>query len=414
MPTDYTSRHQGTGGAVPVVNCDWYPDMASAVAAVPPGGTLLLGNGPYASSHPTLAAPIQKSIKIVGLGMPAVNSTGNGYVAGTGTIITGPLFIDSNNVSVSELGIDVSAGGEGLSLGDGAAEITNIEVDNVKVVGSDRNSNFHGIFLAGVNGFSIGYIEAHNIGAGVVIKARNGTIGRVKAVSCQKYGILFKSEAAQPANNCILGEFISRDGGGLRFESSTAGINDIAVGTINVEDCGFGVERFAAPGLPILRCNVNGGIVTNVPANVPAVVSVGTGPVSNCHDRLELADPGLGYTFGTNTNDCSFTGSVVGSTHYSVDNYGARNVLRSLISRDPASGHVRNHANALIIIGGMETEGTSNRVAILGGSVVNTRYMSSQSAPPATPVAGGEIFVSATGQLCYIGPSGTLTIVAPA
>src|SRR5574343_811803 len=395
--------------AVGTYHADNYASLSAAIAAVPAGGTLLLGAGPYESPFQNQNLPttqptnlLTKSITLRGIGMPLVAADAGSLVAGTGTIIQGSFFFRASGVKLFDLGIDVGDdfcdtewGGtpqEGLICHDpqqlpgGAtvSEWTGLEIDNVIVLASGHNSDVHAVLIENQMDFKVGYLRNVKGGAGVVFKSHHGVIDTVVSEGSLKYSFRLKSESYCAASHVRVGTVVANYHGataptpgrsgtynthGVFFEASSADCAHNTIGAVHLNGTADGVVRVAGSGLKVEDCNVLAAVIKDCGQYVTS--SSGSGTVENCHDvNFDVDVVALGQNFGSNQSDCSFNGAVRSAGHYSLQNNGTNNRWVGCASIDPLTGHIRNVAGTGVIQGGLWAPTSEARLTILAGSVV--------------------------------------------
>lgn len=264
------------------VNIADYPDLKSAIAALPStGGTVLVPKGNfYAGVWDAASNYMDKpNVHIKGVKKPSLNSDASALVGGS--IIEGRFNVFADNFSVSDIGFDMGKnvctarypglnpatdllrGGTWDAFAHGQPSQSSPLPDRknffgVNFIGLMYNSQAvgHGILLEGINGGFVDNITGIYGVHGVVFKVQNMKAGTVEGHMTSVDGVIFKSDTYamggdiqvgsistyRYAPNCTPHTTPATSTAGVYLNPETANFSGpIQIGRISVRDAQYGV-----------------------------------------------------------------------------------------------------------------------------------------------------------------------------
>ena len=265
---------------------------AALIALPSSGGIVEIGVGTFQSPS---SANLKSNIWLKGSQRPDFNwtvtpsTTGQTRTAPTkligGTILQNALInaVQNINVRITDLGVDVgsawctaSNGGvakdgivfsRGNSVPNVTTPVTNVQIENVTVLGQSASSLFHDILFD--NGYDI-FVQnvrtCFNV-HGIVIKGSVGNVNNVECFGHQYDGIIVKSNdyayaRAVNLSNIYIGSVGSYDGAGIHLQNGETGADAVFYG-VNISN--FFIDR-TTRGITIQNegvdnVNINNGTI---------------------------------------------------------------------------------------------------------------------------------------------------------
>jgi len=227
-----------------IIYADDYANLTDAINATPTGGTLILGNNTYTGN----ISIVRSGINIVGSKMPGFHATLD-QLAG-GTIINGPLIIDGNNVSISNLGIDsgtaqciaLNSGNpmEGLVMHDIAATDLNFNNTAENVIAIVKaNTTMHALLFEGLANSTFRNVHGKGGDFGVVFKISDSNASEIYGYESRTTNVYIKSDSYAPClrsnfNNINSLSNVITASQPVAIHASTNDLFDVNVNNVNI------------------------------------------------------------------------------------------------------------------------------------------------------------------------------------
>jgi hypothetical protein len=291
---------------------DFGNNLSLAIDAVPDGGVLILGAGPYTANF----TKSRSNITIRGAGRPSANAARTALVGGT--VIQGMLVLDGNNITVEDLGVDCGGpvcnalnGGvamNGLVIHDPTQVSirTGVTVRNVSALCRSPTDLFHAVLLEGLQYVAFENIHGYQGFAGVVIKCQNGYARGLYGYHNSQIGVHPKSNSYAPCNRMVFDDLQADDEGlgvgvGVYIYAESAQMQDIVIGKIRVRGFDKGCAIFGAPGQVVNDISI-GQIASEAPVSFGFVTN---SPILQMQvGRIQVSNPVSGKAVQVN-DDCA-------------------------------------------------------------------------------------------------------------
>jgi len=253
-----------------VVHIDWYNgSMQDAYDALPSaGGTIVLGCSEYIND----CNEFQKTIHLLGSGMPTLASDRSKLVPGSGSIIYGKIVNSASGSSFRDFGVDYSqwavdnklggiyddcfvpgrnSGGSDTTWDEDSTYIRNVFIENVFCLSfntTNPSHYVHAFLLEHVDGAYINNVHSVFGFHGNVIKSRNVVVGVLFSYGQNGSTLIIKSDHWTKTENVTIHDVkcgnyeISTPSSFFLESQDSVPLNNIAIGNLTAIQCATALE----------------------------------------------------------------------------------------------------------------------------------------------------------------------------
>lgn len=264
---------------VVVDNAPYYGDLDLAVSTNPDNTAFLLGKGKsYNLLTFRTARNTKKNLTFFGSGMPALADDKRSFVAGSGTIIKGPVKTEVAGLQLVNLGIDCGAvvstelfsgGWDDPIQCYGIGKNANIFIDNVKTLSHTNltGPNYpgtHSLLLQQLDGAYVGKVELIGGFHGLTLKGTNIDVMTAHCYGQRGDAFIIKSDSLATAADIYIGKlkvglrdntgFTDVTMGGIYDAHDNVNIDNVEIGSLIVYNASWG----------LIPSNENTGYVSNL------------------------------------------------------------------------------------------------------------------------------------------------------
>ncbi|UIS44198.1 tail spike protein [Salmonella phage PRF-SP4] len=323
---------------VVVDNAPYNGDLEKAVSESSDGTGFLLGIG---KSYDFLtfrnARNTKKNLTFVGGGVPELSADTRSLVAGTGTIIRGPMKTEAGGFQLVNLGVDCGGVVSDELLGGqwddpiqcyGIGKEANVFIDNVKTLSHTNltGPNYpgtHSLLLEILDGAYVGKVELIGGYHGLTLKGTNLDVMDAHCYGQRGDAFIIKSDSAAPAADIYVGrlkvglrdnsKFTDVTMGGIYDAHDGVNIDNVEIGSLQVYNASWGLIPSNENTGYISNLRIGNYVAMNVYGNYYSLVidgrcvgvNIGEHQCSNTSGGISIDPSSVNVSLGNGFSKCA-------------------------------------------------------------------------------------------------------------